>query len=141
MNDPRVRWGNRFIELREDSSIDQKIKFGVLNKQRWTGYWNQGYLFLKTFAYQKNVKYADLGCNFEIFTMPGFLDLESLGPLTSIQPGQSLTQDEIWDCRECPELPEGEDELEKALQPFIDQLKLPDLPLGPCWQEARRIMN
>lgn len=125
MNDPRVRWGDRFIELREDSAVEQKIKFGLLNKQGWSAYWNNGYLFVKTFACRAGARYADMGCNFETFTMPGFLELETLGPLTRLEPEQSVIHDELWYCWKCPGLPEGERELEQALMPFLEMLVVP----------------
>jgi hypothetical protein len=126
MNDPRVKWGDRFIELREDRSVQQKIKFGLMNKQRWAAYWHQGSLFIKTFAYRKDASYADLGCNFEAFTMPGFLELESLGPLQTLQPGASIDHEEYWYCWECDQLPKDELELQQALQPYLQQLEYPE---------------
>lgn len=126
MNDPRVRWGDRFIQLREDGTIDQKIKFGLSNKQGWAACWNSGYLFIKTFSYDENATYADLGCNFEAFTMPGFLELESLGPLDSLEPKCTFSHDEIWHVWPCDELPQDESALQEKLNPFIDQLLFPE---------------
>lgn len=125
MGDPRVRWGDRFIELREDSNVDYKIKFGLLNKQRWAASWNHGVLFIKTFGFRDGLRYADLGCNFEAFTMPGFLELESLGPLQVLEPKATLSHEEIWHCWPCPVLPEDEEALQAALQPYLAQLVFP----------------
>lgn len=126
MNDPRVQWGDRFIELREDASVNQKIKFGLLNKQGWAAYWNKGYLFVKTFGCRADETYADMGCNFEAFTMPGFLELESLGPLVSLAPEQAVTHDELWYVWECAHLPESDSELELAIQPYLELLDFPE---------------
>jgi len=125
MNDPRVIWGDRFIQLREDSRVQQKIKFGLMNKQRWAAYWHQGSLFIKTFAFRETATYADLGCNFEAFTMPGFLELESLGPLQTLQPGESLSHEEYWYYWRCETLPANEIELQQALHPYLEQLEFP----------------
>lgn len=126
MNDPRVRWGERYIQLREDPGVDDKIKFGLLNKQRWAAYANQDSLFIKTFGFREDATYADLGCNFEAFTMPGFLELESLGPLQKIEPGARAIHDEIWHIWSGVDLPDHGPELHEAMQPFINQLEFPD---------------
>ena len=127
MNDPRVYWGERFIDLVEDSSVRQKFKFGALNKQGWAACWNFQTLFIKSFAYQDSAKYADMGCNFETFTMPGFLEVESLGPLTSVAPQASVSHDEIWHFWPCDGLPKRQDEamLAAALEPYLAELLIP----------------
>lgn len=125
MNDPRVRWGDRFIQLREDPAVEDKIKFGLLNKQRWAAYANQDKLFIKTFDFLEDAEYADMGCNFEAFTMPGFLELESLGPLQRIEPGATATHDEIWHCWSGVNLPPDGEDLANTLEPFVAELIFP----------------
>ena len=39
----------------------------------------------------------DGGCNAEFFTMPGFLEIESLGPLAPVEPGDCVRLDERWE--------------------------------------------
>jgi hypothetical protein len=41
-------------------------------------------------------KYPDSGCNFELYTDPGFLELESLAPLATLAPGQKAEHVEDW---------------------------------------------
>lgn len=125
MNDPRVRWGERYIQLREDPGVDDKIKFGLANKQRWAAYANKDTLFIKTFGFRQGATYADMGCNFEAFTMPGFLEMESLGPLQAIEPGSKAIHDEIWHTWSGVELPDHGPALHEALQPFVNQLEFP----------------
>ncbi len=127
MNDPRVYWGSRFIELREDSSIEQKIKFGALNRQGWAASWNHQTLFIKSFAFDNAATYADMGCNFETFTMPGFLEIESLGPLAVLEPQATVSHDEIWHLWSCETLPDTRDEeaLAVVLKPYLAELEMP----------------
>lgn len=40
--------------------------------------------------YEENALYPDRGCNCELFTMPGFLEVETLSPLKNIKPGDSI---------------------------------------------------
>ena len=41
-------------------------------------------------------RYPDFGCNFEVFTNPDFLELETLGPLVELQPGEVVEHVEHW---------------------------------------------
>lgn len=125
MDDPRVRWGRHFIQLSEDNGIDQKMKFGLRNTRRWAGCWVRGFLFIKTFDYRANVQYPDMGSNCELFTMPGFLELESLGALASIAPGESVRHDEIWHLWRVAELPTEDVALHDALAPYLRELAYP----------------
>jgi len=40
--------------------------------------------------------YADFGCSFETFTNNEFLEIETLGPLTKVAPGQFVDNVERW---------------------------------------------
>jgi hypothetical protein len=40
--------------------------------------------------------YPDFGCSFETFTNAEILELETLGPLTTLAPGQSASHTERW---------------------------------------------
>jgi hypothetical protein len=66
-------------------------KLGLLNKQRWCAYHLKGELFIKTFDYDPNSKYADYGCNNEVWGDGTFIELESLGPFAKI-PSQGMAE-------------------------------------------------
>jgi hypothetical protein len=125
MNDPRVRWGEHFIELYEDAHIAGKFKLGLMNRQGWAACWTPGGLFIKTFSYHHGSDYPDFGCNTEIFTMPGFLELESLGPLETLAPGATAKHDEFWHLWPAETLPDDEPGLGEALAPYLAQLRFP----------------
>jgi hypothetical protein len=129
MDDPRVKWGSRFIQLREDSSVAHKFKLGIQNRQRWIACWVHGWLVIRTFGFDPRSRYADSGCNCEIFTMPGFLEVETLGPLQLLQPGQHARHEEIWHFWRLEDLPAGEDALEEVLSDYLAQLAYPGEPL------------
>lgn len=96
MTDPRWTWGKKFIQLRQDSSLQTPQKFGVLNKQGWCAYTRDDRLFLKTVPFSQNATYPDFGCNCEFFTNHRMLELETLSPLKTLQPGETLQHDEHW---------------------------------------------
>lgn len=125
MDDPRVCWGRRFIQLREDPSVEGKFKVGIQNRQRWVACWVHGCLVVRTFGFDPDARYPDGGCNCETFTMPGFLEMETLGPLRRLQPGEQAEHEEIWHLWRVDALPEADDALAAALAPFLAQLQFP----------------
>lgn len=126
MDDPRVTWGRRWLQLREDATVEGKFKLGIDNRQRWLAAWTRGWLVLRSFGRDPSARYPDGGCNCEIFTMPGFLEVETLGPLTRLAPGAELCHEEIWHFHEQPELPTEDAALGPLLEPLAAELAFPE---------------
>ena len=40
-----------------------------------------------------------MGCNCEFYTQPGFLEIETLSPVTKLKPGGTVTHRERWTLR------------------------------------------
>lgn len=95
MNDPRYTWGERLIQLRQDATMGP-TKFGTLVKSGIVGHLNGDRLFVKQFEYDPSAVYPDFQCNFESFTRHDMLEVESLGALRSLAPGESATLVERW---------------------------------------------
>ncbi len=96
MADPRWSWGERYIQLRQDAQAPKPQKIGLDCPDGWLAYWRQGHLFIKTFAYQPGATYPDMGCSVEMFTNTDMLELETLGPLTQLVPGNVVEHEESW---------------------------------------------
>ena len=96
MSDPRWRWGERYVLLRQDASASRPQKAGALVVDGWAAYAREGHLFVKTFDYLPGATYPDFGCNVELFTNADMLEVESLGPLVTLQPGQATEHVERW---------------------------------------------
>jgi hypothetical protein len=82
---------------------------GYFNPHGWIGYWLDGVLFIKRFDAQASASYPDNGCNAESYCNDKFIELESLGPLASLSPGQTAVHTELWevtDGLETPLIPE-----------------------------------
>lgn len=120
MSDPRFGWGSQLLSLRQDDSIGSKQKIGAGNKTGWAAYHWKDQVFLKKFPWHDGATYPDLGCNCELFTMPGFLEIESLGPLCKLVPGASLSHPERWTIVSADGFPQKE----------IDQLEWLNRQLG-----------
>ncbi len=96
MSDLRWRWGRQYITLRQDPNAKGPQKAGIRCCENWTAYAVDGYLFLKTFHYQYGANYPDYGSSVEVYTDPAILEVETLGPLTCLEPGQSVEHVEHW---------------------------------------------
>ena len=125
MNDPRFTWGDRLIQLREDASVQCKQKLGLRNARRWAAYHLGDQLFIKTFELFSGAAYPDYGSNCELYTQPGFLEIETLGPLTRLEPGQAVDHVEYWRLWNGVALPREEPQLLSALAPFLSALAFP----------------
>ncbi|MCL5103790.1 MAG: DUF4380 domain-containing protein [Armatimonadetes bacterium] len=119
--DPRLSLGRKYIRLSTDANINEPNKIGVANKQGWAAYLRQGTLFVKRFPYIERANYPDLGCNFENYTEGEFLEVETLGPLETLDPGESLTHVENWFLFKGVDPGDSEDSLDAAITPLIGQ--------------------
>ena len=48
--------------------------------------------------------YADRQAVAQVFVNDAFCELESLGPLVRLEPGESVEHREVWEAQECPDL-------------------------------------
>ncbi len=76
-----------------------KFKIGCLSHAGRVVYERQGLQFVKSFEPEALAARPDFGCNLEIYSDEGSIELESLGPLTTLQPGTSASHLERWELR------------------------------------------
>ena len=96
IDDPRLKLGDEFILFDADALLPP-FKIGYFNTFSWMGYWLDGILFRKTFEAHKNSAYPDNNCNAEMYCNDQFVELESLGPLTRLDPGALVQHVESWE--------------------------------------------
>lgn len=96
INDPRLVLKDRFVLFRADALLPP-FKMGYLNPHGWMAYWLDGVLFRKTIDLHLDQLHPDNNCNTETYCNDRFIELESLGPLTKLAPGASVSHIEIWD--------------------------------------------
>ncbi|MEA3186499.1 MAG: hypothetical protein QOD99_329 [Chthoniobacter sp.] len=125
MADPRWRFGSRLITLRQTAE-GFPTKLGLAHKEQWVAYLMRDALFLKTFGHLEGEAYPDGGCNFETFSNSEMLELESLGPLRRLAPGESTEHTEHWHLLDVPEQPESLKErvLSEWIEPKLRQIGL-----------------
>ena len=96
IKDPRLILRDDFILVHSTPSLTP-IKIGYYNPSGWLAYWIDGILFRKTFDIFANATYPDSGCNAEIYCDSNVIELESLGALIALKPGDSVLFMETWE--------------------------------------------
>jgi hypothetical protein len=95
MSDPRFTWGHKYIQVHQDPARSA-TKIGLLNTKGWVAYVLGSDVFLKRYPFKAGAPYVDFGVNTECYTDPNILELETLGPLTKIEPGGYVEHLESW---------------------------------------------
>jgi len=96
LTDTRWQIGRRLIRLTPDPSQAEPQKIGVGNRHGWCAAVAPDAVYIKRFDWDRLSAYPDFGCNNEIFTAGAYLEVEALGPLRVVQPGESTGHTERW---------------------------------------------
>jgi hypothetical protein len=102
MADPRLSWIGRLALIK--ATVGPRFKIGSAPEPGRLGYHREGYLFIKGIPANDGSAYSDRGAVGQIFVEDNFCELESLGPLHCLQPGESLSHRETWEAAECASL-------------------------------------
>jgi hypothetical protein len=130
--DRRWRLGTKYIQLKQDAHPTGRFREqmgGIFNPAGWGAYLREGHLFVKRVAVAEGVRYPDHGCNFELYSDPDFLELETLGPLVELLPGQTVSHEEEWrvwqvDVQQNVSLREEEDWIDAVVLSRVEEWKL-----------------
>lgn len=115
---PHVTWGNEYILIRAE--IQPPFKVGFPNPRGWLAYWLGGTLFVKRAAYDPQAAYYDFNSSSECYCNSHFLELETLAPISTLEPDASVTHVETWELYADIEQPTDE----AAAQRIVDGLRL-----------------
>lgn len=121
LSDPRWTLLERYLVLRQDPDNPVPQKLGTFNQRTWGAYLLNNELFLKRYdAPGDPSRYPDFGCSYETFTNADILELETLGPLVTLAPGQSVTHTERWSAFRNVRVNDWTDsELDRVLAPLL----------------------
>lgn len=100
VNDERYYLSNDYITLKQTDKA-QSFKVGFNNEDGWGAYLNKGQLFVKRFDFDEGAEYPDYGCNYETFTDPFIMEIETLGALKTLKPDESIEHEERWSLKAC----------------------------------------
>jgi hypothetical protein len=115
--DPRLSLNDDYHFIRADA-ITPPVKIGYMNRHGWLGYLVGGVFFVKRIEAQPSLPHPDFGCNTESYCNDRFIEIETVGPLTHLEPGQAATHVERWELHAAPavaQTPAGVRELIQTL--------------------------
>ena len=118
LKDPRFSFGSKYITVRQDAK-GHATKIGLRHSEGWVGYLRSGLLFVKRFDRQPGQHYPDFGCNFETYTDENMLEVESLGPLTKLEPGSAIEHREVWELHKNVPAVTDEASIDKSILPLV----------------------
>ncbi len=120
LTDPRWVFTRKYLALKQDAGAKAPQKIGHFNLRTWGGYLLNGELFLKRYDAFPGRPYPDFGSSFEIFANSDFLELETLGPLQVVAPGEWVEHVERWELHRGMQISEWTDAgLDGALLPLL----------------------
>lgn len=124
MADPRMKFTRKYLTLRQDPANNTAQKIGMFNRNTWAAYLLNGEAFVKRTTADPSKTYPDFGASFETFTNSEFLEVETLGALSKVQPGGSVELVEHWALFKGIKVSEiTDDELDRVVMPLVDSVK------------------
>lgn len=100
VRDPRFFMCDKYMTLAQTDK-PEAFKIGVNNEDGWGAYLNNGQLFIKRFDFDPLGEYPDYTVNYETYTNQYIMEIESLGTLEILHPGDFTEYDEHWQILEC----------------------------------------
>ncbi|MCZ7644174.1 MAG: DUF4380 domain-containing protein [Planctomycetota bacterium] len=119
--DPRYTFGTSSLLLRQDAARPKPQKIGAWNPEGWIAYANHGHAFVKRFPHVEGAPYPDRGANCEAFANGQMLEVETLGPLTKLAPGEAAVHVETWSLHRGVEAPRNDAEVAARILPLLAQ--------------------
>ena len=118
--DKRLIFTKKYLLLRQDPVVSEAQKVGLFNRDTWAAYLLNGEAFVKRASADPAKPYTDFGCSFETFTNNEFLEIETLGPITKVEPSRTVEQVEHWSLARNVSLIQQTDE---AIDSLLSQLQ------------------
>lgn len=101
LRDPRLRLDDDLV-LVDGREGEQPFKIGYFNHAGWMGYLLGDVFFVKRFTPQPGRPHPDMHSNCEVYVWNRFLEIETLGPLATLEPGAALLHVETWELHRVP---------------------------------------
>ena len=119
-SDKRWLFTKKYLMLHNDPNVASPTKAGLFHPSTWGAYLRAGTLFIKRYQADPDKRYPDFHCSFETFTNADVLELETLGPLSSIKQSDGVEHIEHWTLSNGVNFTEFTDEnLDSMLLPLL----------------------
>jgi hypothetical protein len=90
-------WLDDDLVLVDGQAGEQPFKIGYFNHAGWMGYLLGDVFFVKRFTPQPDLPHPDMHSNCEVYVWNRFLEVETLGPLATLEPGAAIVHVETWE--------------------------------------------
>ncbi len=122
LSNPNVSYGKHHILLHVDMNEGEAFKVGFPNPRGWLAYWWNGTLFVKRADFDAQSDYFDFGSSSECYCNDQFLELETLAPISKIEPGACVSHVETWELFKGIDCPRNEKDVQVLVQKLgLDQ--------------------
>jgi hypothetical protein len=124
MRDPRWTWGGKYILARQLPGAKTPQKVGAVVPDGWCAYARGGHLFVVRFACVPGATYPDLGCTTETWIDTDMLEMETLGPLTRLEPGAAVEHIEHWFLFADVPVPKDDEDVDRLVLPQVNAARV-----------------
>jgi len=90
IHDSRITITDKFLTVRHDANREEPLKVGTNNVLGWAAYENNGFTLVKRYVHNVQAQYPDFSCSYETYVCKDYVEMESLSPLYSIEPGEGI---------------------------------------------------
>ncbi|HEX7393600.1 MAG TPA: hypothetical protein VF313_01625 [Anaerolineaceae bacterium] len=123
LSDPRWTLGKKYVLFRQNPRWPNPQKIGALVPDGWVAYARAGHLFVKKFTCYLDGAYPDYGCAVELFNRADMAEMETLGPVVLLAPGEGVEHIEDWYLLNNVPQPNSEADVEQFVTPHLSELK------------------
>lgn len=120
LSDERAIFTNGYIFVKQNPEIENPFKIGTMANPMWTAYWVDGMAFVKQFS-QEEGEYPDFDCSVEIYTNANMLELETVGPLKTMNPSGYIQHTEVWNIFDVGKLTPEPDSIKEKLEVLLNK--------------------
>lgn len=96
LDDPRLRICDDYLLVHAQAGLPP-AKVGTFGRRGWAGYLLGETLLVKRFTPQPGRPHPDMGCNLECYYDEYNVELETIAPLTTLEPGETASHTEVWE--------------------------------------------
>jgi len=118
VNDPRFGITDKYFSLRYDSTVQNGFKIGVKQERSWAAFFHHGDMFVKKYIVNPKGLYTDGGSTFEAYVDRNVLEMETLGELRRVEPGEFNTHLEKWILFKNVPQPSDDDKMDEIAQKY-----------------------
>lgn len=99
LEDSRLKISDQVVEIKAEP-MEEALKVGVYSPRGWAAIeFAEGYVLIKRNRPRTPEVYTDFNTNWQCYVRDTFIELETLGKLTLLQPGESISLVEDWEVR------------------------------------------